>query len=53
VSAPVSSARVPADDGPTGPGRVEQLLSGARRHVDALAKRFRRHDEEAAPTVTS
>jgi hypothetical protein len=53
VSAPVGSARVPADGGPTGPSRVEQLLVGTRRHVDALTKRFRRHDEEAAPTVTS
>jgi hypothetical protein len=53
VSAPVRSARVPADDIPRGPGRVEQLLAGSRRQVDALVGRFRSHDEEAAPNVTS
>jgi hypothetical protein len=47
LSAPMQSAHVPADDAPAGPSRVEQVLAGTRRHVDAFSKRFRRQHDEA------
>jgi hypothetical protein len=47
LAAPMRAAHVPADDAPSSPSLVEQVVAGTRRHVDALTKRFRRHQDEA------
>jgi hypothetical protein len=47
LAAPMRAAHVPADDAPSGRSLVEQALAGTRRHVDAMTKRFRRHQDEA------
>jgi hypothetical protein len=50
LAAPMRTAHVPAED-TRSPSRVEQAMVGTRRSVDALAKRFRRHREEAGAST--
>ncbi len=47
LAAPMRVAHVPADDAPSGPSLVEQVIAGTRRQFDALTKRFRRRQDEA------
>ncbi len=51
LAAPVRSAHVPAAKSDAGPALVDQVLDATRRRVDAFAKRFRRHNEEAGAST--
>lgn len=51
LAAPVRSAHVPAADADPEPALVGQVLAATRRRVDAFAKRFRRHHEEAGAST--
>jgi hypothetical protein len=44
---------VPAEDPPAGPGLLELALAGARRRIDALAKRFRRPAEDTSADLSA